>query len=66
MPDQGQMLDLQEGQTAESALRNDWPLIVPHYTLKVILEVVRLMVQSQSLSWRQKGFPPRSVFRSTK
>ncbi len=27
---------------------------------------VRLMVQSQSLSWRQKGFPPRSVFRSTK
>jgi hypothetical protein len=27
---------------------------------------VRLMVQSQSLYWRQKGFPPRSVFRSTK
>jgi hypothetical protein len=27
---------------------------------------VRLMVQSQSLPWRQKGFPPRSVFRSTK
>ncbi len=27
---------------------------------------VRLMVQSHSLSWRQKGFPPRSVFRSTK
>ncbi len=26
---------------------------------------VRLMVQSQSLPWRQKGFLPRSVFRST-
>ncbi len=40
MPDQGQTLDMQEGQTAESALRNDWTGNVPHHTLEVVLEVV--------------------------
>jgi hypothetical protein len=29
VPDQGQTLDVWESQTAESALRNDWPRIVP-------------------------------------
>jgi hypothetical protein len=38
--DQGQMLDVQEGQTAESALRDDWPRNVPHHTLEVGLEVI--------------------------
>ncbi len=37
-PDQGQMLDVQEGQTAESALRDDWTWNVPHHTLEVVLE----------------------------
>jgi hypothetical protein len=37
--DQGQMLDVQESQTAESALRDDWIRNVPHYTLEVVLEV---------------------------
>ncbi len=39
MPDQGQMLDVQESQTAESALRDDWTRNIPHHTLKVVLEV---------------------------
>jgi hypothetical protein len=39
VPDQGQMLDVQEGQTAESALRDDWTRNVPHHTLEVVLEV---------------------------
>jgi hypothetical protein len=38
-PDQGQTLDVRESQTAKSALRNDWPRIVPHHTLEVVLEV---------------------------
>ncbi len=38
-PDQGQMLNMWESQTAELALRNDWPWIVPRYTLEVVLEV---------------------------
>ncbi len=39
-PDQGQMLDVQEGQTAESALRDDWTRNVPHLTLEVVLKVI--------------------------
>ncbi len=39
VPDQGQTLDVRESQTAESALRNDWPRIVPRHTLEVVLEV---------------------------
>jgi hypothetical protein len=39
MPDQGQMLDVQESQTAESALRDDWTRNIPHHTLEVVLEV---------------------------
>jgi hypothetical protein len=31
MPDQGQMLNVWESQTAKSALRNDWPRIVPRH-----------------------------------
>ena len=38
-PDQGQTLDVQESQTAESALRDDWTWNVPHHTLEVVLEV---------------------------
>jgi hypothetical protein len=38
--DQGQTLDVQEGQTAESALRDDWTRNVSHYTLEVVLEVI--------------------------
>ena len=37
---------------------------VPKITLRQ--GCVRLMVPRPSLPWRQKGFPPRSVFRSTK
>ncbi len=40
VPDQGQMLDVQEGQTTESALRDDWTQIVPCHTLEVVLEVL--------------------------
>ena len=39
VPDQGQTLDMQESQTAESALRDDWTRNVPHHTLEVVLEV---------------------------
>ncbi len=39
MPDQGQTLDVWESQTAKSALRDDWPWIVPRHTLEVVLEV---------------------------
>ncbi len=39
MPDQGQMLDVQESQTTKSALIDDWTRIVPHHTLEVVLEV---------------------------
>ncbi len=39
MPDQGQMLDVQEGQTTKSALQDDWTRNVPHHTLEVVLEV---------------------------
>jgi hypothetical protein len=39
VPDQGQTLDVQESQTAESALRDDWTRNVPHHTLEVVLEV---------------------------
>ncbi len=39
MLDQGQTLDVQEGQTAESALRDDWTRNVPHHPLEVVLEV---------------------------
>ena len=39
VPDQGQMLDVREGQTVESALRDDWTWNVPHHTLEVVLEV---------------------------
>jgi hypothetical protein len=38
-PDQGQMLDVRESQTTESALRDDWTRNVPHHTLEVVLEV---------------------------
>jgi hypothetical protein len=38
-PDQGQMLDMQESQTVESALRDDWTWNIPHHTLEVVLEV---------------------------
>jgi hypothetical protein len=31
---------VQEGQTAESALRDDWTRNVPHHTLEVVLEVI--------------------------
>jgi hypothetical protein len=40
MPYQGQTLDVQEGQTAESALRDDWTRNVPHHTLEAVLEVI--------------------------
>ncbi len=40
VPDQGQMLDVWESQTTESALRNDWPWIVPRHTLEIVLEVL--------------------------
>ncbi len=30
---------MQEGQTTESALRDDWTQNVPHHTLEVVLEV---------------------------
>ena len=39
-PDQGQTLDVQESQTAKSALRDDWTRNVPHHTLEVVLEVI--------------------------
>jgi hypothetical protein len=38
-PDHGQMLDVQESQTAKSALKDDWTRNVPHHTLEVVLEV---------------------------
>ncbi len=38
-PDQGQTLDVQESQTAKSALRDDWTRNLPHHTLEVVLEV---------------------------
>jgi hypothetical protein len=38
-PDQGQMLDVRESQTAKSALRDDWTRQIPHHTLEVVLEV---------------------------
>jgi hypothetical protein len=38
-PDQGQMLNVRESQTAKSALRDDWTRNVPHHTLEVVLEV---------------------------
>ncbi len=38
-PDQGQMLNVRESQTAESALRDDWTWNVPHHTLEDVLEV---------------------------
>jgi hypothetical protein len=40
LPDQGQMLDVRESQTAESALRDDWTWNVPHHTFEVVLEVI--------------------------
>ncbi len=40
MPGQGQMLDMWESQTTESALRDDWLRIVPRHTLEVVLEVI--------------------------
>ncbi len=39
-PDQGQMLEVREGETAESALRDDWTRNVPHHTFEVVLEVI--------------------------
>jgi hypothetical protein len=39
-PDQGQMLDVWESQTTESALRWRMRHIVPHHTLEVVLEVI--------------------------
>jgi hypothetical protein len=39
MPDQSQTLDVQESQTAELALRDDWTRNVPHHTLEDALEV---------------------------
>ncbi len=39
VPDQGQTLDVQESQTAKSALRDDWTRNVLHHTLEVVLEV---------------------------
>ncbi len=39
VPDQCQMLDVQEGQTTKSALRDEWTRNVPHHTLEVVLEV---------------------------
>ena len=38
--DQGQTLDVGESQTAESALRDDWPWNVPRHTLEDVLEVI--------------------------
>jgi hypothetical protein len=40
VPDQGQMLDVRESQTAKSALRDYWTRNVPRHTLKVVLEVI--------------------------
>ncbi len=40
-PDQGQMLDMWESQTTESALRDDWLWIIPRHTLEEdVLEVI--------------------------
>ncbi len=39
-PDQGQTLDVQESQTAESALRDDWTWNVPCHALEDVLEVI--------------------------
>ncbi len=39
-PDKGQMLDVWESQTTESALSDDWPRNVPRYTLEDVLEVI--------------------------
>jgi hypothetical protein len=39
VPDQVQTLGVQEGQIAESALRDDWTQNVPHHTLEDVLEV---------------------------
>ncbi len=39
-PDQGQTLDVQESQTAESALRDYWTWNIPRHTLEVFLEVI--------------------------
>ena len=40
VPDQGQTLDVWESQTAESALKDDWPRNVPRHTLEDVLEVI--------------------------
>ncbi len=34
------MLDMREGQTANSALIDDWTQNAPHHTLEVVLEVI--------------------------
>ncbi len=39
-PDQGQTLDVREGQIAKSALRDDWTRDIPHHTLEGVLEVI--------------------------
>ncbi len=39
-PDQGQTLDVQESQTTESALRDDWTRNIPCHTLEDVLEVI--------------------------
>ena len=39
-PDQGQMLDVQEGQTAESALRDDWTRMFHIILLKLFLKLL--------------------------
>ncbi len=51
-PDQGQMLDLWESQTAVSALRNDWTQIVPHHTLEVVLEVTLEHMCTELRPWQ--------------
>ncbi len=53
-PDQGQMLDMWERQTAESALRDDWPQIVPSHTLEVVLEVTLEVILEHRCMWRHR------------
>jgi hypothetical protein len=46
MPDQGQTLDVQESQTTESALRDDWTRNVPHHTLELEVTLEHMCTKS--------------------
>jgi hypothetical protein len=62
MPDQGQMLDVQESQTAESALR--WPMryVTPPHNLELTLEVIlELVLRIKTITL---VFNPRSCGKS--